>query len=399
MMLMQLLDTDELDPTRGDVIVFNNTSCEHPATYVFVRKMKALAERKNIPFFWVEYQTYEDAANDYSWHRKATYRLVNDQPYEPDDNKNGYRYKGEVFEELISHSGFMPSMFARSCTIAMKIIITNNFLSDWFAQKQGIEHQGHYGNNPRMSNQHIINRHKKYGGSVPDHILLAKSTFVRNQPFVRPAQSWSDYTNAGPITINNPTVTKYVLGDKAQLFGFGKSSRTLSYISYIGIRKDEEHRVKKIRLRIKAGTCNQPSGEIVVAPLVDAGIRAADITAFWKHQDFNLNLPDNGLFSNCLYCPLKGKNRLLEIAQAQRHMGSEIVDTGASINWWIDIEHRYSRDIKAENRVIKNPNVKFIGFFGSAPEHIYPKIKEGTDNKITGELLDDDVLTNCNCTD
>lgn len=40
MMLMRLLEQGKLNPTRGDVIVFNNTSVEHPATYEFTRKLK-----------------------------------------------------------------------------------------------------------------------------------------------------------------------------------------------------------------------------------------------------------------------------------------------------------------------------------------------------------------------
>ncbi len=136
MMLMRLLKGNQLNPQRGDIIIFNNTSAEHSATYEFTRKIKKIAEEKyNIPFFWIEYQTYEDSSGAYQWSRKPTYRLTNDQPYS-EQNKDGYRYKGEVFEEMISLSGFLPSMVSRICTISMKIFITNAFLSDWFAQKQ-----------------------------------------------------------------------------------------------------------------------------------------------------------------------------------------------------------------------------------------------------------------------
>ena len=52
MMLMELLKNNKLNPERGDVIIFNNTSAEHSATYDFTRSMKKLAEEKyNIPFF------------------------------------------------------------------------------------------------------------------------------------------------------------------------------------------------------------------------------------------------------------------------------------------------------------------------------------------------------------
>jgi predicted phosphoadenosine phosphosulfate sulfurtransferase len=57
MTLMKLLENNQLNPKRGDVIIFNNTSAEHSATYEFTRKIKKIAEKKyNIPFFWIEYR-------------------------------------------------------------------------------------------------------------------------------------------------------------------------------------------------------------------------------------------------------------------------------------------------------------------------------------------------------
>jgi predicted phosphoadenosine phosphosulfate sulfurtransferase len=77
MMLMKLLENNQLNPKRGDVIIFNNTSAEHSATYEFTRQMKKIAEEKySIPFFWIEYQTYEDSSGTYQWSRKPSYKLV-----------------------------------------------------------------------------------------------------------------------------------------------------------------------------------------------------------------------------------------------------------------------------------------------------------------------------------
>ena len=42
MLLFTLLDNGFLKQERGDVVVFNNTSCEHPETYKFVAKCKEL---------------------------------------------------------------------------------------------------------------------------------------------------------------------------------------------------------------------------------------------------------------------------------------------------------------------------------------------------------------------
>lgn len=42
MLLFTLLENGILNPERGDVVVFNNTSCEHPETYKFAAKCKSL---------------------------------------------------------------------------------------------------------------------------------------------------------------------------------------------------------------------------------------------------------------------------------------------------------------------------------------------------------------------
>ena len=61
MLLFTLLINGILKAERGDVVVFNNTSSEHPRTYDFVRDCQAATEARGIPFFLVEFQTYEDA--------------------------------------------------------------------------------------------------------------------------------------------------------------------------------------------------------------------------------------------------------------------------------------------------------------------------------------------------
>ena len=59
------------------MVVFNNTSCEHPETYRFAATCKEIVEQRyGVPFFWVEYQTHEDARRG-EWTRVQSYRLVN----------------------------------------------------------------------------------------------------------------------------------------------------------------------------------------------------------------------------------------------------------------------------------------------------------------------------------
>ena len=138
MMLFTLLEAGLLKVERGDVVVFNNTSAEHPKTYEFTRKCKDLVEsRYKIPFFWVEFQTYEDARGG-EWSRLPAYRLVKPEPYS-ENSPNGYHWRGEVFEELLSWAGFVPNQFQRTCTASLKLETTRAFLKDWFACKAEIE--------------------------------------------------------------------------------------------------------------------------------------------------------------------------------------------------------------------------------------------------------------------
>ena len=405
---MELLKGGKLNPARGDVIVFNNTSAEHPATYEFTRTMKELAEKKyNIPFFWIEYQTYEDSSQ-YGWRRNPSYRLVNEKKYS-DNNKNGYRFKGEVYEEMISLSGFLPNMQTRTCTQSLKIFTTNSFLTDWLAQKTGIERLGHYGKTARVTDESVINSHSANGGSTPDQILLAKREFVRKTDFVRKEALWRNFTNSD-LCFDNEKIKNSVIGTKGQLFG----DHAIAYVSCLGIRKDEEIRVEKIRDRInsvknKKGTSlfNQPPRESILAPLVDKNVSQQDVIDFWRKQTFNLSLPDTGLFSNCVYCPLKGKAKLLKIATEELSEGKQSEITPASIDWWIGIEKKYNRDLKAEKRdITSGKDINYIGFFGATNELVYQQIKEKaqlnnsnmTDN-IQAEYLEDESYIPCNCTD
>ena len=86
MLLKLFLDNDLLSAKRGDVVIFNNTSAEHPATYDFTRKCADYTEGKfGIPFFWIEFATYEDAHGG-EWTRSPTFKLVNRMPYSPHES-------------------------------------------------------------------------------------------------------------------------------------------------------------------------------------------------------------------------------------------------------------------------------------------------------------------------
>ena len=399
MMLLKLLEDGALKAKRGDVVVFNNTSAEHPATYVFTAKIKHLVEQTwNIPFFWIEYQTCEDVSRS-GWVRKPTYRLVNEYPWS-EQNPQGYRWRGEVFEEMISQDGFLPNMQTRICTQNLKIRTTNEFLADWFAHKDGIERLGHTGTQARMTDEEVIERHRSHGGGVPKEILLTKKTFSRGCAYVRESSKWRDFTNSR-LCMNNETVKSSVLGGKGQLFG----SSPIKYVSYLGIRKDEEARAEKIRARIahsqnkgNRSYSDQPPGESIEVPLVEWGITKPEVIAYLKEQPFDLELPETGIFSNCVYCPLKGKKKLMQIAQSE--VAGHLPDgTPASIDWWIAMEKKYRRDLKAERRKIKSgKDAGYISFFGASSSCVYADIKNQAMD-IQADYLEDDSYIPCNCTD
>ena len=135
MLLFELLERGLLDSGRGDVVVFNNTSAEHPETYLFVEACRSRAEPYGIPFFSTEFQTYEDVHRG-EWTRLPAYRLVNGMPRSA-GNPDGIHWRGEAYEELLSWSGYVPNQFRRTCTSRLKLEPTRRFLRDWLASRPG----------------------------------------------------------------------------------------------------------------------------------------------------------------------------------------------------------------------------------------------------------------------
>jgi 3'-phosphoadenosine 5'-phosphosulfate sulfotransferase (PAPS reductase)/FAD synthetase len=80
------------------------------------------------------------------------------------------------------------------------------------------------------------------------------------------------------------------------------------FVEVIGFRSDEDDR----RKRLTATARNE--ARRFAFPLLSAGVRKADVFAFWAAQPFDLDLPRG--FGNCDHCPFVGlKNR---IARARR---------------------------------------------------------------------------------
>lgn len=402
MLLFVLLNSDFLRPHRRDVVIFNNTSAEHPATYDFVAECKRRCEGQyGVPFFLTEFQTYEDAVGGV-YKRRGSYKLVNDKPYS-EENPNGYHHKGEVFEELISWQGYLPNMFKRTCTSWMKLQVSKEFLKNWLSGFDGIDRLGHFGDASRIDLDASHENHLKCNGETPKDIYLAKKEYCFSRPLSRDAQLFSDYASVDEGSIRKP---------------ISKTSNGVEYCSFIGFRADESHRLAKLRGRSfndaspeerrneSHSYIPEPDGEHIYAPLIEIGIKKENVISYWGDQDWDLGLPKTTGRSNCVYCFLKSSRTLLDIAQNERHSAQQEL-TPANLQWWIKLEQKYQRDLKAEKRNITSKNGNsVVGFFGTSNRYSYSMIDklkakiallpDDADKKI--ELAEHKNLP-CDCTD
>lgn len=395
MLLFMLLENQVLDARRGDVILFNNTSAEHPKTYEFVRACTERAEAFGIPFFWVEYQTYEDARNG-EWTRLPAYRLVNRHPWSP-DNPDGFHWRGEVFEELVSWSGYLPNQFKRICTGSLKLETTRGFMTDWLAGKESIPRLGHHDEVPRVDHDSLYRRHERNGGGVPRDIFLKKRSFALARPHMRPEQRYSEFSQAW-VPFENQSLAGTTYGGQAW---FGKGGA--EYVAFVGLRGDEEARVERVRARNGPGRQGH-AGEHVYMPLADMSISRTEVDEFWETRKWRLDLPDGGVLSNCVFCFLKGGASL---RRAHRHMQTQtdsdmpgfgpLTDSPCDVRWWARIEQEYGRDLEAEKRPHRDDGPAHIGF-GGLGAAVFGDLQTQADASGAAPLFENAGLP-CDCTE
>ncbi|MDD9985890.1 MAG: hypothetical protein OXQ31_06450 [Spirochaetaceae bacterium] len=397
MLLFNLLEDGLLQAHRGDVIIFNNTSCEHPATYRFVSRCKRRVERDyGIPFFLVEFQTHEDARRG-EWTRIQSYRLVNDRPVSS-TNPDGFHWKGEVFEELLSHDAYVPNQFRRTCTATLKLEASRLFLQDWFAGKEGIPRLGHTGSGSRVDLDVLYKRHESNRGGVPRELYLQKKRYVLSRPPSRPSQKYGDFS-AATTPFSNASLDGKVFGNTAW---FGTDG--VEYVTFIGIRGDEQRRVARVAANVHAKA--RSDGEHVYMPFAERNVTKADVSDYWRRRDWDLKLPTDGSLSNCVFCFLKGVQNLDVV---YRRMGIGAMDDGAGfgpiddtpcdLKWWVRMEQTYGRDLVAENRPrTGDGDVDFVGFFGASSGFSYDTLAT---SGVTGDDLSQytDSVLPCDCTD
>ena len=400
MLLFTLLENGLLTAERGDVVVFNNTSCEHPETYRFAATCKKIVEEHyGIPFFWVEFRTYEDARRG-EWTRIQGYRLVNNR-LASKANPDGFHWRGEVFEELLSHAAYVPNQFRRICTSTLKLEATRLFLMDWFACKDTIPQLGHGRSQSRVDLDALYRRHRSNRGAVPRDIFLRKKEYVLSRPPRRPEQRFSDFSAAAK-RFTNPVLADKVFGDSA-CFGPGG----IEYVAFIGLRGDEQLRVAKVEAR-RANAHANPGyeGEHVYMPFSEMNVSKEDVNRFWGQQTWGLQLPDDGALSNCVYCFLKGVGILAQVREAmegRKHTDvpefGPMVDTPCDVGWWTAMEQKYGRNLDAEKRVRTGADSSsFVGFFGASNEFSYQVLADSEREGADLSRFANSVLP-CDCTD
>lgn len=384
MLLKLFLDKGWLRAPRGDVVIFNNTSAEHPATYEFTRQCATYAENEyGIPFFWIEFATYEDVYGG-DWTRSPTFRLVNRDPYS-DSNPNGYHWQGEAFEELVSYQGFLPSRNTRTCTAHLKLEITSRFLAEWFSGKKETLHRGHYHGATQVTDASLISRHQAARGNLSSEELLSRRQYVRSRPFARDTQQFSVFTNGDLRLQENEDLIRKSLGDYTTTSG----SNAIQFLSLIGLRNDERSRVYRVMARnhespdskSRSGTYVL-DGETILTPLNTLQVTKADVYEYWLQQAWDLAIPDEVNLSNCVYCFNKGSAELARIsdriAQLDQRLPPKlrsVPGTPSDIEWWVQLEDKYRRT--ANNRKSKNPHDTVeIGMWGVNSKTSYQSIRD-----------------------
>lgn len=335
-------DEGLLDPDRGDVVLFANTSAEHPGTYEFAAECKRRIEAEyRLPFFWFEFTTVEDAWRGEYW-RKLSYRLVMPVPIE--DDPLGYRSRGELFEDLVSLQGMLPNVHSRTCTAKLKLYPSHLLLGEWLGGTEGPAHAGHHWCDSDgdavgglVRPERVAARYAQTRGTASRESVILRAQHLECQAPSRRQQYWKDYTEAPvraavagalPAAMRGPTAAQHV--------------------RLLGLRSDEERRVERVLSRslfaegattARCSVKTQPPGERPYFPLHDAGFAESDVRAFWRGRSFDLDVPSNA--GNCVFCFMKGTRQLVELGRIADPMRRP--DTPSDIAWWADFENRHVR--------------------------------------------------------
>lgn len=339
-MVLGLARNGALNPGRGDLVLFANTTAEHPATYEFAKQVcDELESRHEIPCLWYEFCTVEESTKA-GWSRRPSYRLVQRRRATPDDDPAvpGYSDDGCAFEELASLKRMLPNRSLRICTQFLKVLPGINLISEWLGGGPGPAAAGHYHGRPLTSPATDASR---YSGNRLEPEEVAKiAEFVHSRPWMRPPQDWAEFT----VAPSRGTVLARRRADVAGLTG-----PPVRYVTLLGLRSDEPERVNRAHFEAmladgaNSSQCrheSHPGGEIIATPLADAGADKDRVDEFWCRQAYDLAI--DRARGNCVYCFMKGAPALRRLAGGENGDSSSRPLGPASIQWWADIETRYA---------------------------------------------------------
>ena len=128
------------------------------------------------------------------------------------------------------------------------------------------------------------------------------------------------------------------------------------YVTAMGIRADEKHRLSK-----KPNT---------IYPLNDINVTKRFINEWWKDQPFNLNLKEHE--GNCDFCFLKSQKKRVKL-----------LSEGLDVSWWNEMEKDYGSDIQPMFDVRNNDTIEDL-------------IKINNEMNLQTTLLDDTSF-DCYC--
>ena len=340
LMTLQLAADGLLRSDRGDVVLFANTTAEHPGTYEFASRVcDEIEDRFGIPCLWYEGCAVESATRT-GYTRTRTYKLVRRTPARDDDDPRlpGYRSRGEAFEAMVSWSR-LPSRWRRMCTTELKVQPGHALVMEWLAEGPGPAQQGHYRDRSLAPASVVAER---YTGSLPRDEREVRVQAACAEDWSRPQQDWQDFTT---VDLRRPTT-----GPRATADVWGRFGPAHLFVALLGLRADEPDRVQAVLWRslVAEGAMGtqcrdniQPAGEMVYCPLSDAGVTEPDVKEFWSNYKYDLNIPEGA--GNCVYCFMKGPHALARLASQINGNAPDLNGTPVDIRWWSRLEDDYGR--------------------------------------------------------
>ncbi len=388
-MLLQLASAGVLQPGRGDVVLFANTTAEHPGTYEFARSVcDEIESRFGVPCLWYEGCSVE-AATRFGYTRLRTFKLVQRVPAADGEDpcRPGYRSRGEAFEEMVSWTR-LPSRWRRMCTTELKVRPGHDLVAEWISGGPGPAQQGHYRDISLAPAEIVAAR---YQGVLDRDEREARLRMACAEPWARPQQDWQDFTT---VDLHRPTG-----GPRRWSDIWGRFGAAQKFVSLLGLRADESERVQTAMWRsllaegAEGSRCRdriQPAGELVYCPLSDGGVTEKAVRSFWASQAYDLRIPDGA--GNCVYCFLKGPAALARLA-SEADSCDDAKDTPVDIRWWARLEEEYGRPSKnGEGRIGMFHDTDYESIMRRASGMDIPHVNGSTSN---GTALG----VPCSCTD